>query len=123
MATLAAVVGVVIVLVSLILLVAPAALQSRLPALFSGARLYLIAIARLLIGSLLLAVAAESRHPEIMAGLGWLTVLAGLLLFVIPPDTMARIVAWYARLPAWQLRAMVPLALAYGGYIVYAVST
>ena len=85
--------------------------------------MYLNALVRLLTGFLLLAVAAESRHPEVMAGLGWLTVLAGLLLFVIPPDTMARIVAWYAKLSAWQLRAMVPLALAYGGFIVYAVST
>jgi hypothetical protein len=114
--------GVLIILMSLYVMVAPAAFQQKLPELLSGASLYLIALARLLLGSLLLAVATQSRHPDIMAGLGWLTVLAGLLLVVIPPDTMSSIAQWYARLSTTTLRLMLPFAAAFGAYLVYAVS-
>lgn len=121
MEMLATAVGAVIVLVSLYLEVSPQALQRQLPDLFSGANLYLLALGRLLIGCLLLAVASGSRHPEVMAGLGWLTVLAGLLLVAIPPATVARIANWYAQCPVWALRAMLLLSLAFGAYIIYEV--
>jgi hypothetical protein len=119
---LASTVGALVVLLSLWVLVSPAALQRRLPELFSGSSLYGLALARLLIGCLLLAVAAESRHPAVLASLGWLTVLAGLLLIAIPPSVISRIAVWYAGLTPMTLRLMLPFSMAFGAYIIYALN-
>lgn len=122
MQIIASAVGVMIVMASLYVMIFPVAFRYRLPELLSGARLYMVALVRLLIGCLLLAVAGQSRQPGIMAGLGWLTVIAGLLLVAIPPDTMSNIVQWYTRRSSLALRLMTPLAMAYGAYIIYGVN-
>jgi hypothetical protein len=72
-----------------------------------------------LLGVVLLAAAPLSRYPLLFEVLGWLFVLGGLFLVVIPPRPLERIVDFIDRVPPWLVRLLAPLVFLFGGFILY----
>ena len=112
--------GGVIAVASLVLMASPQRLTGLLDGVFGSRWIYAAALARLLIGAGLIASAQAVRFPGAIAVIGWLSVLGGLGLVVIPAPAMARITGWFAGLPAGLMRLWLALALLLGLFLVYA---
>lgn len=113
-------IGLAVTSISAYLFLRPVALSGLLDTVFNSRWLYGAALLRLLLGAALLASADTVALPRAVAVSGWLFVLGGLLLVVIPAPPLRRMAAWYAALSATATRAWLCLALAFGLFLVYA---
>ncbi len=112
--------GLCIVGIVVVMVIRPALVRDLVPSLTQGIRLYIVATLRLLAGCVMIAAAHDARHPLAMEIIGWIAVTAGLLMVVIPPKVMARIGALTEQLTDGLVRLLSPVALAFGGYLIYA---
>jgi hypothetical protein len=112
-------IGLLIVLVGLIIVVKPSVLADLLPSLLKGKKLYLVASVRLLAGCAMVLAAPQAHHPLFMEIIGWIAVLAGLLIVVLPPKVMQIITGWVEAFPTWLMRTLSPIVFAFGGYLVW----
>ena len=112
--------GVIISALGLALLVRPAAMLGLIDKIFDSRWLYLVALIRFLVGAGLIAAAPAVAFTPVVAVLGWLFALGGLLLVTIPAPTVRRIVAWFIGLPLWQTRLWTLLAMLLGLFFMYA---
>jgi hypothetical protein len=76
---------------------------------------------RVLLGVLLLLVAADSRLPVALLAIGAFSILAGLLIPVLGFERIGRMVRWWLAQPAGFVRAWAAAALAFGAFLVWAV--
>jgi len=102
------------------LLLWPQALAELLPRVFATRWRYAAALLRLLLGALLLASAAAVAFPREVALLGWLMVLGGLVLVVLPTPVVESVSAWFARLSITASRCWLGAVMAIGLFLVYA---
>ena len=119
MQTLAAALGVLMMLVSLWVAARPAQLQAVGREVLDSRLRYVAALVRLLFGVVLLAAAPVSRYPLVFEVLGWLFVLGGLLLVVFPPNLIAWFINLVERVPAWLIRSLSPLVFLFGAFVFY----
>lgn len=116
--------GVLVIVASLVLMVrtsyASDLLDKVLDKVLGSKWLYAAALVRLLLGAALIAAADSVRFPALINALGWLMVLGGLLLVVIPPATMERMTGWFGGLSAGWMRMWLLVALLLGLFLVYA---
>ena len=114
--------GGLIAVLGLVLVAIPARVLAYAEKFADRKSLYFVAIAfRLLLGVLLVAYAANSRFPLILAILGWLTIAGALFVVVIGRARLGRLIRWgigHAR--PWALPAGI-LAVFLGGFLIYAV--
>lgn len=110
MQTVALTCSAVLVGLGLVLVVRPQIMHATVASLDEGRVRYSIALVRLLLGCVLLAAAADSRYPQVIEVLGWLLVVAGLLVVTLPLAFWRRFIACYNRLPT-QLLRLAPLLL------------
>ena len=106
--------GGLIVAASLVLITSPQRFTGILDGVFGSRWIYAAALARLLIGAALIASAQAVRFPDAIAAIGWLSVVGGLALVVIPGTAMARMTAWFSGLPTGVMRLWLVLALLLG---------
>jgi hypothetical protein len=117
-----AIIGVVIAGVGVIGVLAPSVLLDLGRSLLSANGLYSIAAARVAFGLLLLFVAGLSRMPRTLRVIGVLIIINGLVTPVFGVERSEVLLNWFsARGPAF-VRAMAALAIAFGAFVVYAVS-
>lgn len=84
--------------------------------------LHLVAIAaRLLLGVALVMCAEASKYPMTLLVLGWLTIVAGVLLAVIGRTGFKRLIGWALRLVPKIGRLAGVVAMGFGGFLIYAV--
>ncbi len=119
MQTVAAAIGVLLMLLSLWILAQPGPFMDLAHKFLDSRLRYLAALIRLLIGVVMLAAASVSRYPLLFEVLGWLFVLGGLLLVALPPAPLARIADLVDRLPLWLVRLISPLVFLFGTFIFY----
>ena len=112
--------GVIISALGLAVLVRPAAMLGLIDNIFDSRWLYLVALIRFLVGAGLIAAAPAVAFTPVVAALGWLFALGGLLLVTIPVPTVRRITAWFTGLPLWQTRLWTLLAMVLGLFFIYA---
>ncbi len=112
-------VGLAIIAAGLVVLAQPSLIRDLVPKLIAGKAMFLLAGLRVLIGCGLILAAAETRHPLVIEIFGWLAVFAGLMMLVLPPKVMQRIGAWVDTFSDALMRAVSPLILAVGGYLVW----
>jgi len=98
---------------ALLVLCQPRRLPLWLGGALRGARLYGIALLRLLLGAGLIAAAPDTSLPLAVSAVGWLLVLTALILVVIPAPTARRVGQRFAAGPPWRTRLCMlgPLAL------------
>ena len=76
---------------------------------------------RLVLGGALILHAAESRFPHILEILGWIALLAGVVLAFVPPSRFARLIRWAFDLLGDYMRLAGLAALAFAAFLIYAV--
>ncbi|MCX2982800.1 DUF2065 family protein [Halieaceae bacterium IMCC14734] len=119
MQTVALLCSAVLVVLGLVLLVRPQIMHATVGSLDEGRVRYSIALVRLLLGCVLLAAAENSRYPQIIEVLGWVLVIAGLLIVTLPPVFWRRFIALYKRLPSQLLRFAPLLLIVAASWLVY----
>ena len=102
------------------LLLRPQAIADLLPRVFATRWRYAAALLRLLSGALLLASAEAVAFARAVTVMGWLMVLGGLVLVVLPTPVVESVSAWFAGLSVTASRLWLVAGLAIGLFLVYA---
>ncbi len=119
----------VVILIGVIVAVLSAwglAVPDRLIALVSSAMherwgMLVAVIVRLLLGAALILAAPASRFPALFEILGWLAIVAAVVLLVMGRDRMRALIGWFAGMPSAAVRIWLAFGLAFGGFLVYGV--
>jgi uncharacterized protein YjeT (DUF2065 family) len=119
MQTVALICSALIMVLGLVLVVRPQIMHATVSSLDEGRVRYSIALVRLLLGCVLLAAAADSRYPQVIEVLGWVLVVAGLLIVTLPLAFWRRFIALYKRLPTQPLRFAPVLLIVAASWLVY----
>jgi hypothetical protein len=117
-----AIIGVVIAGVGVIGVVAPALLLNLGKSLLSANGLYAIAAVRVALGLLLLFVARFSRTPRTLRVIGVVIIINGLVTPLFGVERSEALLNWFSTQGLPFVRVMATLAIAFGAFIVYAVS-
>ncbi len=120
MALLVLVAGALISLASLYLMWRVEAMQDLLERVFTTAWRFAAALLRLLLGAALIASADTVAFPGAVELFGWLFVLGGLGLVVIPDQALMSIVHWFGRMSPLAARLWLGSALLFGLFFIYA---
>ena len=84
--------------------------------------IYFAVLTRLLLGTALILVAAESRFPLVLTVLGWLSIIAAVVLALIGRKGMQRMMRWFIDKTSQAVtRAWLLLAAVFGAFLIYAV--
>lgn len=107
---------------SVVLLIKPTAIFSLLAKYENSTWLRLFAVVvRIILGVVLIAGASESKFPVVLQVLGWLSILAALMLAMIGGVRFQKLIKWTLELaPAFKSLAGL-LGILFGGFLIYAV--
>ena len=112
--------GVLVSGISLYLFALPRVLPGLLDKVFGTRWLYAAALFRLLLGAALIASADTVAYPRAVALFGWLFVLGGLIIVVIPAPVLRRMVGRFSRLSPGLARLWLSAAVTFGLFLAYA---
>ena len=121
MKTLTLIIGVAVIALGVAGLVAPGVLVTIGREAVTPVGLYVVAVARVAIGLLLIGAAPASRTPRSLRVLGAIVVLGGLLTPVLGIGRARAILDWWSALGPAYLRLPAVIALAFGAFIACAV--
>lgn len=114
-----AIVGGLIVVVGLTGVISPAAFRGLLSKM-SGQTTWIAAvIMRLVIGTLLLMAADLLRFPTVMTVLGWISIVAAVVVLLMGPERLERLVAWWLMRSDALMRVGTVGAAVFGAFLVY----
>ena len=113
-------VGVLLIGTTLYLLVRPQALIALIDRALTTRWLFLGALIRLLLGAVLIASASAVGFSGVIAAIGWLGVLSGMVLVAVPPTVWDRFSGWLKRLPTALLQIWTLMGLSLGGFLIFA---
>jgi hypothetical protein len=116
-----ALIGLFIVSIGLLGIASPARLVSEVKRFQSPRGLYGVAAIRVVIGSVLLIEAPDSRAPGLLFGFGVLALVAGLITPFFGVQRFEAILAWWARQPSVIVRVWCVLVAAIGLGMVWSV--
>lgn len=112
-------IGALIVAAGFVAAVAPSVFDTSLAWVSKGSRVYLAGVVRLLLGGALIAAADGTRLPRVTLAIGIIAIAAGLLVFLIGAERMKRIIAWWLAQPPAVSRAVSPIAIALGAFLIW----
>lgn len=81
----------------------------------------LAVIVRVILGIALILCAAESKFPAAIEVIGWITLVAALVMGIMGHTNFKRLMAWALGVPSSFRRIGGLLAALFGGFLVYAV--
>ena len=84
--------------------------------------MYAAVIVRLLLGVTLIVAAPGSRFPLIFQALGWIAILAAVVLALMGRSRLRRFIAWFERLSPLMIRVWLLFGVGFGGFLLYGVS-
>lgn len=87
-----------------------------------GWGMYIAVFARLLLGVSLIFAAPDSRFPITFEILGWLTLVAALVLLFVGRDRISALIAWFERCSILFIRLWVVFGVVFGGFLIYGIS-
>ena len=99
--------------------VRPAALRAVFDRLSDQATWVFAVVVRLVFGTLLLMLADELRFSVAMNVLGWVAIIAAVVVLLLGPERIDRLVKWWLARPDPVLRLSMALAAAFGVFLVY----
>jgi hypothetical protein len=114
-------IGFVILVLGLIGLFVPERLVPLSNRLITPQGLYFAMAFRLAIGVVLLRAAPDSRAPTALRVLGWLVIVSGVITPFIGVERARAMVDWWTARGQVLLRLWAAVAIAFGGFILYAV--
>lgn len=80
----------------------------------------LAVVTRVILGLLLIYYSGESRYPAVIEFIGWLSLIAGIVLAVIGRRNFTRLMSWALSLAKPYGRVGGVLATAFGAFLIYA---
>jgi hypothetical protein len=86
------------------------------------AALLVAVVVRFTVGVLLVLAAPHSRFPLAFEMLGWLAIVAALLIPFVGRDRIARLLDWWSRRSLPGIRLWLLAGLAFGCFLVYGVA-
>jgi hypothetical protein len=112
--------GLAIALAGVVLLINPEKLFGILRKNFEHPAIHILAVViRLVLGGLLIYLAGQSRFPPVIEILGWLSIIAALVLAVIGRSRFKRMLSWALSLVKPLGRVSGFAALILGVFLVY----
>ena len=120
MTALVAVLGALITILGLLGLVQPERFRGLFTVLGSQARFILAIAARLGMGVLLLWLADELRHPQVIRILAVIGFVAAAGVLLMGRERLDRLVDWWLARPDGILRVSAAFAGAFGAFLIYA---
>jgi hypothetical protein len=82
---------------------------------------YVAAAVRLLLGITLIIAAPDSRFPVIFEIIGWLTIVAAVILLLIGQEQQRKLAVWFDRFPEMAIRSWLVLGVAFGAFLACGV--
>jgi hypothetical protein len=114
--------GLLITAMAAVLLLSPARLTRFLLRHSGDPWLHILAAAiRIVLGIVLLLYAAESRFPAALVVLGWVALLAGVSIALVPPHFFRKMVVWAFDRFGRYTRVAALAVLVFGLFLVYAI--
>ena len=86
-----------------------------------GSGIYIAVIVRLLLGLALIIVAPDSRFPLTFEALGWIAILAAVVLALMGRNRVRSLVGWFERFSPAVVRLWLLFGMAFGGFLIYGV--
>ncbi|MDD5166917.1 MAG: hypothetical protein PHQ57_05980 [Candidatus Omnitrophica bacterium] len=113
--------GILMICMGLVNLINPILMKKMISFWKQGKRIYAGGLLRVLFGVIFLLASSYSRvrQPCVLAVLGVLMILGGMLIFILGPEKMKAILGWWDKKPASILRLIAILALAIGTLVIY----
>jgi uncharacterized membrane protein HdeD (DUF308 family) len=112
-------IGVVIVGMGTLITLNPGVFKAVINFWKKDKRIYLAGVARLVLGAIFLLASPACKLPVVMATLGVLVIIGGILIFVIGPARMRTIFSWWEARPPVAMRLMGLVALAIGATVIF----
>ena len=114
--------GIAVSVLSVWAIFVPERLRKLISAITDRALGYYVAAAvRLLLGITLIIAAPDSRFPVIFEIIGWLTIVAAVILLLIGQGQQRKLAAWFDRFPEMAIRRWLVLGVAFGAFLAYGV--
>ena len=76
---------------------------------------------RIILGIVLILVADQSRFPMALHIIGWIAIIAGVMIALIPHARFTRLIHWVLKKFARYMRIAAIFAVLFGGFLIYAV--
>jgi len=76
---------------------------------------------RIIMGIALILYAGNSRFPMILHVIGWIALVAGIALALVPPSKFKRLMEWAFERFGPYIRLAGSLAILFGAFLIYAV--
>jgi uncharacterized protein YjeT (DUF2065 family) len=111
--------GIVFALVGIMYLLRPDIMKWLMEFFKQGRRIYFAALLRFVLAIVFLVGARECKHFWVIFTFGLLFIISGLLVFIIPLETIKAYISWWQKKPPLLLRLMALIALAFGAIIIY----
>lgn len=121
MLMLAKLIGVAIIAMGTVIAINGKAFTAMLDFWKKGKNMYLAGILRLAFGTLFVYISHLCRLPAVMSVLGILTIIGGVLIFVMGPKKILAMIEWFQKMPPLMTRAAGLVAIMVGALIVYSI--
>jgi hypothetical protein len=120
---LAAVLGAAVAVLGVVGIATPSALLELGQSLQTQGALYVAAAVRIMFGVVLICAAPASRMPGTLRFIGALVIVAGLLSPLVGVERALAMLEWFSSHGPMFMRAWASLAVVFGGFVVYAVTS
>ena len=115
--------GALIAAIGIVGVAMPPVLLDLARSLQTSAALYVVVAVRVAFGALLIFVAPVSRMPRTLRVIGTVIIVAALLALVFGVERAAVLLDWWSSQDTLLMRAWAMLAVIFGAFIIYAVTT
>ncbi len=114
------VIGIVFIFLAVLCLLRPDVMQRLMEFFKKGKRMYFAGLIRFALAVVFLLAAGDCKMPWVIIVFGILFIIGGLLIFILGPERVRSMIAWWQRQSLLLLRVLAVITLAIGAIIVYA---
>ena len=83
--------------------------------------IYFAVCVRLLLGLVLIIAATDSRYPLVFQGLGWVIIVAAVVIAFAGRERIRSVLAWVERFSQRVFRLWLPFGVAFGAFLIYGI--
>ena len=83
--------------------------------------IYAAVIVRILLGVLLIIAAPETRFPVVFKTLGWLSIIAAIVIPFIGRTRLNRFMNWFTNLSPTLVRLWLLFGIVFGGFLIFSI--
>ncbi len=114
------IIGVTFILLGIGFMLKPQAIKWMMKFMKQGKRIYLAGLLRFALAIVFLLGAEQARKKWVIAALGIIFLLGGLLIFVLGPEKIRRMFDWYEKQSNLLFRFLAVVVIALGAVVIFA---